>query len=119
MCDLAETYHIYDIKALSPVVVATLVAGLRPDSRTVMAENGIKDTNRLLILASISDTLRWLQWAKTKNGSKNRNKPKYLMPEIFSKKEVQMSKGHKSFDSGEDFDAHWEKIRRKEEARGK
>jgi hypothetical protein len=28
-----------------------------------------------LLLATIADVLRWLQWAKTKDGAKNRNQP--------------------------------------------
>lgn len=36
-------------------------------------EAGWTLTNHLL--AIIADTLRWLQWAKTKDGRKNRNRP--------------------------------------------
>jgi hypothetical protein len=36
-------------------------------------EAGWTLTNHLL--ATIADVLRWLQWAKTKDGQKNRNRP--------------------------------------------
>lgn len=37
-------------------------------------------------LSSIEYTLRWLQWAKTKDGAHNRNKPKPIRPEGEKKK---------------------------------
>ena len=32
------------------------------------------------LLADISYSLRWLVWSKTKDGSKNRNRPKRILP---------------------------------------
>lgn len=45
-------------------------------------------TNRLL--AIIADVLRWLQWAKTSDGRKNRNQPEPIpRPGVARRKRVQ------------------------------
>jgi hypothetical protein len=42
-----------------------------------------------LLLATIADVLRWLQWAKTKDGRKNRRKPEPIpRPGVARKKAV-------------------------------
>lgn len=55
-----------------------IVACVRPESALARAIQG-KDWPwglQEMLLADIGDTLRWLQWAKTKDGQKNRNPPK-------------------------------------------
>ena len=42
LCDLAETYHIYDYKSLPCKMVATFSCGLRADSRIKMKIAGIE-----------------------------------------------------------------------------
>ena len=41
-CDMAETYHVLDWRALGLPLAATLAAGLRENSRTRMALAGAK-----------------------------------------------------------------------------
>ena len=43
ICDLAETYHIYDYRSLPVKLVATLSAGLRDDSRIKLKAAGDLD----------------------------------------------------------------------------
>ena len=57
ICDLAETYHIHDYRALSPRVIAPLACGLRPNSRTMMRESGLRLTYEQSIIAMISESL--------------------------------------------------------------
>lgn len=62
ICDLAETYGIYDYRSLPLETVATLSAGLRSDSRIKMemrGENAPKDT---MLLAHIVDGVNGLLW---------------------------------------------------------
>ena len=57
MCDLAETYGIYDYRSLPLSTVATFSAGLREDSRIkqkLRGENVPRDT---LLLAMIYDNI--------------------------------------------------------------
>lgn len=57
ICDLAETYHIYDYRSLPPTVVATLVAGLRDNSRLCMKAKGIPAPMETLISGVIADRI--------------------------------------------------------------
>lgn len=56
-CDLAETYHLFDYKALSPSQVAVLVSGLRAESRTLVKVQKINHVPYDLMLALIFDCL--------------------------------------------------------------
>lgn len=78
LCDMAETYHIYDIKAHPVSVIARLAAGLREDSRIRMKIAGQKLSNTDSLLALIFDKVNWLCWTKTKDAEKGRNAPKSL-----------------------------------------
>lgn len=75
VCDMAETYHVYDWRALGLPLAATLAAGLRQNSRVWEKLNGqVTDTDTLL-LAKMTDALQLLVWAKTIDGQKGRNRP--------------------------------------------
>lgn len=82
ICDLAETYHILNYKELSPDLVATLVLGLRDNSRVKMNISENKLTFEQMLLASAVDNLAFLSWTKTKDAQKNRNRPKSIMQSI-------------------------------------
>ena len=111
ICDLAETYHIFDMKALPPSMVAVLVLGLRSDSRTVMKYQGIKETNHLLLLASISDSLLWIRWSMTKDGQNGKNMPESMTAKLIGQEEKQTEKESEiTFSSGEEFKAYREKL---------
>ena len=57
ICDLAETYHIYDYRSLPVQLVATLSAGLREDSRIMMRLAGAPCSQETLLLAMIADRI--------------------------------------------------------------
>ncbi len=101
ICDLAETYHIYDYRQLPASRVAVFSLGLRDNSRIKKRlSNQSIDFDRLL-LASISDKLSYLLWSKTKDGAKGRNKPKSILEMLTaSKKENKQL----AFHSGEEFE---------------
>ena len=103
ICDLAETYQIYDYKQLPPSRVAVFACGLKDESRIKMKLSGQKVPLDTLLLAGISDRLSVLVWGQTKDGQKGRNRPAMLV-------EALMEKGSKDtdvivFDSGEDFES--------------
>ncbi len=75
LCDLAETYHIYDMESLPLETVATLAVGLRPGSRIKMKMSGAKAPDELLLLAHIVDRLGLLVWQNTKDGQRGINRP--------------------------------------------
>lgn len=82
ICDLAETYHIYDYKALPARKVAILANGLRDDSRIKMKMTDQKITLEELLLCSIYDKVAILQWLNTKDGVHGQNQPKSLLHEL-------------------------------------
>ena len=104
ICDLAETYHILNYKALPAMLVASLVVGLRDDSRIKMKLSGAKAPSEIILLASIIDRLSVLVWMQTKDAQKGRNRPKSLMSLLFPKETKATV-----YKTGEDF----EKARKK------
>lgn len=106
ICDLAETYHIFDYKELPLYKVAVFVCGLREDSRIMLkATERLVSTDRL-IQAQICDNLSLLVWAQTKDGHNNRNRPKRFVDVLVNhKKDTDIRK----FESSEDFLKAWNK----------
>ncbi len=78
LCDLAETYHIYDFGLLPVQTVAILSCGLRENSRIKMKMNGIQVPLNTMLLAHTVDRLGLLIWQKTKDGQRGRNKPESI-----------------------------------------
>lgn len=101
ICDLAETYHIYDYRQLPASKVAVFSLGLRDNSRIKKRlSNQSVDFDRLL-LATISDKLSYLLWSKTKDGAKGRNKPKSILEMLTEHKK---QNNQLAFHSGEEFE---------------
>lgn len=98
ICDLAETYHVYDYKALPVSLVASLVVGLRDDSRIKMKLSGAKAPAEIILLASIIDRLSVLVWMQTKDAQKGRNRPKSLLDIMYPKET-----NNTVYRTGEDF----------------
>lgn len=107
VCDLAETYQIYDYKQLPASMVAVFSCGLRETSRIKMRLSGQKIPLDTILLAGISDNLRLLLWTKTKDGQKNVNRPESILHKLSENNPRE--KEEIIFDSGEDF----EKMRQK------
>lgn len=104
ICDLAETYHIYDYKQLPLYQVAIFVCGLKEDSRTKLIYNNQKVSFEKYMMASMVDSLNFLAWSKTKDASKGRNQPKRFVDILLGKKEKD---DLQKFQSGEDFLSAW------------
>lgn len=106
ICDLAETYQIYDYKQLPPTKVAVFSLGLRNDSRIKMKLSGQVVPLDTMLLAAIADRLSTLVWMQTKDGQKGRNRPKMLTSLLTNTKQ---ENDIESFHTGEEF----EKARRR------
>ena len=106
ICDLAETYHIFNYRELSPKLVATLCFGLRDESRVKMKLSGSKITLTQTLIARMVDELSFQSWAKTKDGQKNRNRPESVLIALTKDKEEELV----SFMTAEDFNRAWESI---------
>lgn len=99
LCDLAETYGIYDFAALPVSTLAALAAGLPPGSRVRRLIDGMKLPPDLFLLATAVDHLRLLVWMQSRDGAKNRNRPKPLLEGVQREPEDKTA----AFDSPEAF----------------
>lgn len=107
ICDLAEYYSIYDYESHPPQRVAILIKGLRENSRIMNKIAKIKNIREDILLTAIFDNLNWLLWTKTKDGQKNRNKPKQLLNFMINNIE---DKQVMAYTSSEDFVKERERI---------
>jgi len=105
ICDLAETYKIYNYRQLPPSTVAIFSIGLRDDSRIKMKISGAKVSPNILLLSGIIDRLNLLLWTKTKDAEKGRNKPKSILEHLY-KEESDVS----AFASGKEFEKERQRI---------
>ena len=108
-CDLAETYGIYNYRELPLTRVALFASGLSENSRIKRNMSGAKLSIDTYMLVMIADYLGWIAWSKTKDASKNRNKPQSILGLINGKGEKTKENENRTFNSGEDF----EKLRKK------
>lgn len=97
ICDLAESYKIYDYKSFDLNYIAILAKGLRDNSRIKMKLSGESLDDIKTMLAGILDRLTLILYSKTKDAAKGKNYPKLIL----NKKEKDEVVG---FYSGEDFE---------------
>lgn len=100
ICDLCEYYGILNYEKINPLKLAILVYGLSENSRIKRELTGqilnISDS----LIASCVDRLGILIWQQTKDGAKNRNRPKGILELI---KEENNKEDVIVFDSKQDF----------------
>jgi hypothetical protein len=103
VCDLAETYGIFDYESLPVQTGATLSIGLRGNSRIKLKAAGTKLSMTDTLLATVADYMALLVWMKTKDGQHGRNRPKSIRDalENGNKKDNDII----GFDSPEEFEA--------------
>lgn len=102
LCDFAEVYHIYDLRAFSVQYIAILAKGLRPESRTKMKISKAEVTFDRLAMATLIDGVNLLIWQNTKSGQKGKHRPKSVAEKLI-KRESEESEVV-GFDSIEDFE---------------
>lgn len=101
ICDLAETYHIYNYRQLPADLVAVFSVGLHENARIKMAMSGQRVPLETLLLASIADRVGILAWQNTEDGHKGRNAPKEFVSILT---EEPKEREESVFKSGEDFE---------------
>lgn len=99
---MAETYHILDYRALPVDLLATLVSGLRDDSRVKMSLSRSKVAMDTLLLAAAVDRLSLLVYANTKDAQHKRNTPKSIVETLT---ETKTKKDYRTFSSAKEFEA--------------
>lgn len=87
ICDLAETYNIYDYTQLPASRVAVFALGLRDSSRIKMQLTNSPIEFESMLLAGLFDKVSLLFWSKTKDAEKNRNRPESVVDAISGKQQ--------------------------------
>lgn len=75
ICDMAETYTIYDYQSLPVRLAAIFACGLRDTSRIKQRLANVNIATEELLMAGMYDRLNWLIWSKTTNGQKGIGAP--------------------------------------------
>lgn len=104
ICDLAETYRIYDYRSLPVKLVATLSAGLRDNSRIKLKAAGFPVSFETVILAAVADNLTLLR----AGFSKDKQQKPYLFTEMI---QGETRKKIKGFKTSQEFEAALRRIR--------
>ena len=105
ICDLAEEYHIYDMRSLPARQVATLAVGLRDDSRIKRKIRGSKYSRQELLLAQIHDRLAGLLWLW--GGYGDTEQPPSLVEVMINGIPEDEEGDFREYRSAEEFDAAW------------
>jgi hypothetical protein len=106
LCDLAETYHLYDYRQLPPRRVAVLASGLRETSRSKAPKEGTLSTQEVL-LAGILDRLSLLVWFQTADGMRGRRCPPSVLDALTGRRQ---QRDTLTFASGQDFLRAWDAL---------
>lgn len=105
ICDLAETYGIFDYRALPGRLLATLCVGLRDNSRIKMRLSDTRVPQGDMLLAAVVDRLSWLIWMISKEGENGSNPPVSIVDLLLGVS--QERNDVETYDSAEDFEAEW------------
>jgi hypothetical protein len=105
LCDLAETYGIYDMYQYRPFYIGALVAGLRDDSRVKMYLSGARVSSDRIIAAYTADRIANLVWMLSKDGQDGFNPPKSMLAVLLGTDEP----AH-GYDTPEEFDEAMKKY---------
>ncbi len=106
ICDLAETYNIYDYKSYSATFIATLAVGLRANSRIKLKLTKQKVDLKELLLAATLDKVNLLFWAQTKDGQKGIRQPESVALKLLGEKE----NNYEQYMSAHDFEKERQRI---------
>ena len=104
ICDLAETYGIYNYRSLPATLVATFSIGLRENSRIKLKIADSKVDSEQMFLAAIVDRLSMLIWMQSEDGRNNTNRPKSILADLLG---TENKTQYDTFQSGEDFHKAW------------
>ncbi len=108
ICDLAETYHIYNYRDYDADYIAILATGLGPNSRILKKITGVDVDTTDLLLARIFDQLNMLIWMNTEDGQNNKNQPDSLADMIIGNNND--DKNIIAFDTVEQYEIERQKI---------
>lgn len=113
VCDFAETYHVFDYRALPLQTAATLACGLRDGSRIRAKLAGTTAGMDTLMLVQIRDALENIRWMFSEDGKARKNPPVFLAPKLLVDERQPAAKGR--FCSAAEFEQFRARIMMKPE----
>lgn len=102
ICDMAQTYHIYEWRSYPVKLIATLATGLPQDSRINLKRANAKVDLSTALLAKIVDNTSWLVWAQTEDGQRGLNRPKSVLLSLTEEKKPENT--YRTFATTKEFD---------------
>ena len=105
ICDMAETYHVFNWRGLPLKTAAILAGGLSQDSRSVRKINGQKLTSSEYTQLAILDELRLIRWLNTADAAHGKNRPDSVLETL-----LKPPKKATGFATAEEFEAKRKKI---------
>lgn len=107
ICDLAETYHVFNYRELPVHLLATLSVGLDEDSRIKRKLRNVPSMPVYMVGAFIMDALNILIWQNSADGAKGRNRPESILARMMGDDQ---DKDVLSFASGDDFNRYRKEL---------
>lgn len=110
-CDLAETYGIFDYRAVPVPTLAMLATGLRDNSRIKQKMSGEKISTELALLAGTVDRLSLLVWLATGGSNSGTAPPPSIFDALNGNLEHTVTKKDvRTFDNPIAFESTWASI---------
>ena len=109
LCDLAETYGIYDLRAVPVSTLAVLAAGLRDNSRIKTRLSSDRPPRSDMLLAAVVDRLSFLVWMMSEDAKRGTNRPKSVLAALMGE-EDNSSNDIATFETFDDFNAAWKRA---------
>lgn len=75
-----------------------------------MALSGAKISMETALLARIADDIAFLAWAQTKDGQKNRNRPKSILQALMGEEPEKKKYKCEGFQTVEAFEKRWNEL---------
>ena len=107
ICDLAETYGIFNYQALPVKLLATLVVGLREDSRIKRKISGDRIPRSDVLLAAVVDRLTTIVWMLSEDGANGANKPRSVVDVLLGIPKQTPVSDVEAYDTPEDYEEEW------------
>ena len=111
ICDLAETYQIYDYRSLPVKLVATLAAGLRDNSRIKLLASGLKVNQDTILLAGIADRIDAIRYGFSEDAQSIKQMPSLVRILLGEDEKTNNEEGAMTFDSPDELKKTLARIR--------
>lgn len=107
VCDLAETYGVFDYRSLPAKLLGTLAAGLQEESRSKRNLSGQNATRLEMLVAAAVDGLNRVTWLLSSVCPKEGEPPRSVLDSILNVAEAEEEDAAMTPD---EYEKEWERI---------